>query len=73
MPVAGIDGNKLCANVKFIATPWKGGGGQVLVQKADAKMKCLGNEAKLIGHTGPIQDMSFNPFQDDMLATASAD
>jgi len=54
MPVAGIDGNQIAANTKFIATPWKGGGGQVLVVPNGTTLKCNGMEPKITGHKGPV-------------------
>ena len=55
-PVAGIDGSTICANQKWMAMPWKGAGGALVVHGASDftnfnKIKSL---PMIIGHKGPI-------------------
>jgi len=74
MPVGMVEGNIVTANPKFIAVPWKGGGGQVFVCNAWGKnFKFNGSEPRLTGHTKPIMDLAFSPFDDNLLATCSTD
>jgi len=74
MPVAGVEGNSVAANTKWIATPWKGGGGQVFVTKAiQENCKFNGSEPKITGHSKPVQDLSFSPYDDNLLGTCSTD
>lgn len=74
-PLAGVDGNTICANNKWIAIPWKAAGGALMVQSAYDFMDFNKNRSLplILGHTGAVQDCSFAPFDDDLLGTASAD
>lgn len=54
--------------------PWKaGGGGVVAVLGAKQFGKIDMTMPMISGHKGVIQDLSFSPFHDNMLATGSAD
>lgn len=56
-------------------TPWaSGGGGSVYVTGAkDFKRADIRNIKLIGGHKGPITDLDFSPFHDNILATASQD
>ena len=72
-PLQGVEGNQICANSKFVAVPWKGGGGPFTVFPVENMGKVLPSTPLFNGHTGLIQDLEFSPFHEHMLATASAD
>jgi coronin-1B/1C/6 len=62
------------ANGKWIACSWEsGGGGAVAVFGMDKTGRIPRDLPLLCGHTGPISDFEFNPFDDNMLCTASED
>jgi len=61
-------------NGKWIAVAWESGGGGSLAVFSSKKIGRLPRDLPLIsGHSGAILDFDFNPFDDDMLATASED
>lgn len=61
-------------NGKFIAFPWEsGGGGTMAVLPAGAFGRTPRDIPLITGHSGPILDFEFNPFNDNMLLTASED
>eukprot|EP01121_Diplochlamys_sp_Union-15-3_P022234 TRINITY_DN93_c0_g1_i1.p1 TRINITY_DN93_c0_g1~~TRINITY_DN93_c0_g1_i1.p1 ORF type:complete len:454 (-),score=105.88 TRINITY_DN93_c0_g1_i1:23-1384(-) len=67
------DSNLIKANPKFVAVCWETGGGGavgILNQKNTGK---LGSVPLVAGHKGPVLDIDFNPFNDNLLATASED
>jgi len=62
------------ANAKFVAFPWESGGGGALAVIPVTRYGRLPRDLPLItGHTGPILDFEFNPFDDNMLLSASED
>mmetsp|Transcript_21156 Transcript_21156/g.60457 ORF Transcript_21156/g.60457 Transcript_21156/m.60457 type:complete len:950 (+) Transcript_21156:1-2850(+) len=61
------------ANGKFIAVPWMGGGGPLAILPAQRLGKVPRDLPKITGHTGPVLDFEFSPFDDNMLASASED
>ena len=66
------DSNALAASGTLLAVPSQGGGGPVTIvdQKTYGKQPVTFTAA---GHKGNVLDMAFNPFDDQMLATASDD
>jgi len=61
-------------NGKFLAVPWQSGGGGTLAVIPVEKTGRLPSGIPLItGHSGPILDFEFNPFDDNMIATSSED
>lgn len=68
------DSNFVASNGFFTAIPWKAsGGGQIAVMKVDNFTKFNLNDPMIKGHSAPIIDFEFNPFIDNLLATASED
>jgi len=68
------DSNYICANPKYFGLIWEaGGGGSFAViphsntGKIDPKMPLV------TGHKNPVLDIDFNPFNDDLIASASED
>lgn len=70
-----IEGNYICANSKHIAVPWRGGAtGSVIIAGAECLCKFSAHTPPCIqGHSDQILDLSFSPFHEDLLMTASAD
>lgn len=67
------DGNMIAGNSKFFAVPLTGGGGPVLVQRLD-KFGRLGVEVPIVNVSkAPVLDLQFNPFYENVLATAHDD
>lgn len=61
-------------NSKFICFPWEsGGGGTLAVIPRSKSGRCPRDLPLISGHTGPILDFEFNPFDDNMLLSASED
>lgn len=61
-------------NGKFFAFPWESGGGGTLAVVANEKYGRLPRDLPLVtGHSGGILDFEFNPFDDNMLVSASED
>mmetsp|Transcript_36085 Transcript_36085/g.103740 ORF Transcript_36085/g.103740 Transcript_36085/m.103740 type:complete len:459 (+) Transcript_36085:80-1456(+) len=61
-------------NGKFFAFPWDSGGGGTLAVVPVSRYGRLPRDLALVtGHTGPILDFEFNPFDDNMLVSASED
>lgn len=67
------DSNHIKANSQYIAVPWAGGGGSVAIINQAEPGKKLPNIPVLSGHSGPVLDFDFNPFNDNIIATGSAD
>ena len=69
-----VDSHMLAVNAHYFAVPWTtSGGGAVGILKVGGKGK-VGNTAPLLtGHKGPVIDVAFNPFADNILASASED
>lgn len=61
-------------NGKFFAFPWESGGGGTLAVVSNEKYGRLPRDLPLVtGHSGGILDFEFNPFDDNMLVSASED
>lgn len=61
-------------NSKFFAFPWESGGGGTLAVVPITRYGRLPRDLPLVtGHTGPILDFEFNPFDETMLISASED
>jgi len=61
-------------NSKFFAFPWESGGGGTLAVVPMTRYGRLPRDLPLVtGHTGPILDFEFSPFDDNMLVSASED
>jgi WD40 repeat protein len=67
------DGNYVAGNGKFVAFAGKGGGGPVHVLNAEKTGRVPLNAPKLNAHKAKVLDFAFNPFNDNLLATASED
>jgi len=68
------EGNGLAGNSKFVGVSWNTGGGGALAVLPQDKPSRLGTVVPLIkGHSGPVLDFDFNPFNDYHVATASED
>jgi len=68
------ESNGIVANSKYFAVAWESGGGGSLAVVNHDKVGRLPRDIPLIsGHTGPVLDFNFNPFNEDMLCTASED
>jgi len=66
---SGIRGNS-----KFFCFPWESGGGGTLAVIPLSRTGRMPRDLPLItGHSGPILDFEFNPFDDHMLLSASED
>ncbi|KAL3669032.1 hypothetical protein V7S43_006317 [Phytophthora oleae] len=64
----------IAANATFWATPIAGAGGPVLVEKLDATGKAQHGATPVInGQKAEVSALVFNPFNDHVLATGSAD
>ena len=76
VPDLSMEGASIAANGKFVAIPWKSqvSGGAVMVVPDMGQFKKFTYDDPLItGHKGTVTDLSFSPFLDNVLATASAD
>lgn len=69
------DSNYAAANIKFWAVCWEaGGGGSFAVGTwANHKGKWDGKNGLVAGHKGPVVDLDWNPFNDNLIASASED
>ena len=66
--------NFLAANSRFFAMAWAvGGGGKVAVLPHDKPGKMPSNPPGVVGHTAPVLDWQWHPFNEMLLATASED
>jgi len=67
------DSNFVTVNPLYIAIAWQvGGGGAVGLVNANVVSK-LDKVPLITGHKGPVLDLEFNPFHDNLLATVSED
>lgn len=67
------DSNYCAVNSQFLAVCWQTGGGgaaAVIPLKSTGK---LGDVPLVDGHSAPVLDVAFSPFNDNILATASED
>jgi len=68
------DSNKIKVNPKFIAVMWDAsGGGAVGVIPLEMHGKLNPNMPLVTGHKAEVLDIDFNPFNDNLLASASED
>lgn len=68
------DGNYICGNDKFLAyAPKTGGGGPVVVLDRSKPGRFPTKLPNLVVHKRRVLDFAFNPFNDNLLATASED
>jgi len=67
------EGNAIAANGKYWAVPTTGGGGPVIVWPHNRVGRIDLNAPKLNIHKGPVLDLCFSPFVENVLATASDD
>lgn len=63
----------IAASPDFFAFPAQGGGGPVMVLQHDTPQRLGASAKKLSVHKGTVVDLEFNPFVDNLLATASED
>lgn len=74
LPSQNMEGDGLACSGAWVAFPWKvGGGGKIVVKRADQFGKCHSSDAGLSGHEGEILDLAFSPFNDFLLGSASLD
>jgi len=67
------DSNFVTVNPSYVAISWQvGGGGAVGIINANTVSK-LDKVPLITGHKGPVLDLEFNPFHDNILATVSED
>ena len=68
------DSNLIKGNSKYFALAWKThGGGALAVLDANKPGRLPSTFPMIRGHSGPILDFDFYPFNDDYIATASDD
>eukprot|EP00090_Calanus_glacialis_P031332 TRINITY_DN5161_c0_g1_i1.p1 TRINITY_DN5161_c0_g1~~TRINITY_DN5161_c0_g1_i1.p1 ORF type:complete len:623 (-),score=166.62 TRINITY_DN5161_c0_g1_i1:111-1979(-) len=68
------DSNYCAANPKFLAVVVEvGGGGSFLVLPLEKCGRIEHNSWKVAGHAGPVLDIKWNPFNDNIIASASED
>jgi len=70
-----FEGNRhhITANSEYFAFSGAGGGGPVYVQNFNEPGRGSGNPPKIMVHKGKVVDLAFNPFDNNILATASED
>jgi len=69
------DSNYIRANPKYFAVCWEAGGGgslAVIPNEACGKL-AQGNVPLFAGHKGPVLDIDFHPFNDNLIASVSED
>eukprot|EP00906_Rhabdomonas_costata_P014550 RCo020911 len=67
-------GNLLAANSKYVALAWAStGAGKVVVHPLEQLGRLPSNPNGLAGHTAPVLDWAFHPFDDNLIATGSED
>jgi coronin-1B/1C/6 len=68
------DSNYICANPSYFAVIWEsGGGGSFAVIPWGQSGKVNPNLPLVAGHKGAVLDIDFNPFNDNLIASASED
>lgn len=71
--IAPWDSNFIASSGEFFAVPWSGGGGSLAVIKHSDVGRKTSEQPLLSGHTSQVLDFAFNPFNDYILASGSAD
>jgi len=67
------DSNFVTVNPSWMAVAWQvGGGGAVGIINVNTVSK-LDKPSLITGHKGPVLDLEFNPFNDNVIATVSED
>jgi len=67
------DSNFVSANPSYLAVAWQvGGGGAVAVFPSNKPGK-IETPGLIAGHSGPVLDLAFSPFNDRVIATVSED
>jgi len=68
------DSNLVCANPLYFAVCLEAsGGGSFAVLPYTLTGKGAGGAPKVVGHKGPVLDIDFHPFNDNLVASASED
>jgi len=68
------DGTFIDVSTDFIAVNWfTGGGGAVGIFQTQNFITCDNNYPIIRGHTAPVTDLKFSPFNSSLLATSSED
>lgn len=65
--------NYIKASAKYFAVSTKGGGGPFAVFDINAPCRFDINQPKFNGHTGPVLDFEWNPFNENQIASISED
>lgn len=71
--ISAWDSNFVACSKEFFAIPWAGGGGALAVFKHSETGRKTADTPCLTGHSGQILDFAFNPFNDNIIASGSAD
>lgn len=72
-PYANGEGNYCSAGGKYMAVHRKAAGGPCLILKLDETGRCKAERTTIATHKGKVLDSEWNPFNDDIIATASED
>ncbi|KAJ1494891.1 hypothetical protein T484DRAFT_1764496 [Baffinella frigidus] len=72
-PAASPDSNGIDGNTQYFAIPWQGGGGPFTIIPLGATGRQAPVPKVFQGHSGPIQDLGFSPFQNTVVASSSED
>jgi len=72
-PYTSGEGSYVAASATLFAVTLSGGGGPVLIQRHDAPGRIKSDVKKVNTHKGKVLDLQFNPFINNVLATASED
>ncbi|XP_072020536.1 coronin-2B-like isoform X2 [Amphiura filiformis] len=68
------ESNFCCINLKYVAIITESaGGGSFVVIPIERSGRLEPTQAKVTGHSGPVLDIKWNPFNDDMIASCSDD
>jgi coronin-1B/1C/6 len=71
--ISAWDSNFVACSNEFFAIPWAGGGGSLAVISYSDIGRKSAETPVLSGHSGQILDFAFNPFNDYIIASGSAD
>lgn len=67
------DGKCVAVNGAFVAVPYQGGGGAVVVLDRDGGGRSTSTTPTVNTHTGSVVDIEFSPFLPNVMATGSED